>query len=136
MLFICVCMCIPVRACVSRDARSTLSTFQRKVSLHGLVRPLLVTVHQTSLTAVGASQILTWTPKTLKDNLFLAPTCLGFPYRCLLPKSAGVFQSVRTRVGKCVFPVIVYGPFFFKANASGQVCGWTVKIGFRWTRSL
>lgn len=42
----------------------------------------------------------------LKDNLLLAQTFLGFPYRYLLSSMARVFQ-VCDRGGVCVFNVIV-----------------------------
>lgn len=54
--------------------------------------PLLVIVHPASITGVSESHTFTLTLKPLKDNLFLAQTCSGFPYRCLLPNMARVFQ--------------------------------------------
>lgn len=90
--FVCVSISVCVRVCVCEylEYISALGF----TTLAGLLKSgsLLVTVHPASLTRVSESHTFTWTFKPLKDNLILAQSCLGFPYRCLLPNTTQMFQ--------------------------------------------
>lgn len=108
----CVCACVHISALGFTTWDGSLKS-----------SPLLVTVHLASLTGVSESHTFTWTFKPLKDNLFLAQTCLGFPYRCLLPNTARVFQRCAC---VCICRCFLFSSWMYTVLTHTRMCGSTI----------